>query len=303
MAEPSFHLVFRGEVLEGQQQADVAKRLAALLKMEPAKVGALFSGKPVVLKRDAPKSVAAKYQAAFKNAGARLRVVAADSDRTAAQAKAAPPRASRAPSAAPEPPPKKMSLAERLAAEEAAKVEAPGPDAASAGAPNVVDGRPGAASVPDDAPGADAFSLAPAVGDLVSEEERPRVAAVEVDVSHLSAAPAGTGSLEEVLEHLPPPPAPDVSGISLAEVGADIGPEQEEVIAAVAVPDIDLAEAGADIETLPAPPPAPVPDADFAVAELGADIDPEDKPAPPPPPDVSHIRLATEGRASFAVPD
>ena len=311
MAEPTFHLVFRGEVLEGQHKAVVAKRVAALLKMPPEKAGALFSGKPVVLKRDAPKAVAAKYQAAFKKAGARLRVVPVEGQAAAAAAPAQP--AAAAPAAKPAEPPaaapaKKMSLAERLAAEEAEKAEkaeqaAAAPTATAAGGAAVAgDGRPAAAAVPDDVPGADAFSLAPASGDLVSDDERPQVEAVEVDVSHLSAAPAETGSLEDVIEHLPPPPAPDVSGISLAEVGADIGPEIEEVVVDVAVPDIDLAEAGAVIETLPPPPPPPVPDADFGVAELGADMDPEEKPPPPPAPDVSHISMTAE-RASFAVSD
>jgi hypothetical protein len=302
VAEPSYHLVFRGEVLEGQELAVVAKRLAALLKMEPAKAGALFSGRPVVLKRDAPKAVAAKYQAAFRKAGARLRVVPADGDGAGAGTPSAAPAPTSADPQAPSPQ-KKLSLAERLAAQEAEAAGASALGVASAGAPAAVDGRSAAASVPDGVRGAGALSLAPATGDLVSEDERPRVVAVEVDVSHLSAAPAGTGSLEDVLEHLPPPPAPDVSAFSLAEVGADIGPAREEVIAAVAIPDIGLAEAGADIETLPAPPPSPVPDADFVVAALGADMNPERKPPPPPPPDVSHIELVTEGRASFAVAD
>jgi hypothetical protein len=310
VAEPTFHLVFRGEVLEGQHKAVVSKRLAALLKMAPEKAGALFSGKPVVLKRDAPKAVAAKYQAAFKKAGAKLRVVPVDGQGAAAAAPATPAAAPPKPAAAAEPaapaappaPAKKMSLAERLAAEEAEKTAATASAPAAGGVAVAGDGRPAAATVPDDVPGADAFSLAPASGDLVSDDERPQVEAVVVDVSHLSAAPAESGSLEDVVEHLPPPPAPDVSGITLAEAGSDIGPEIDEVIVDVDIPDIDLAEAGAIIENLPAPPAPPVPDADFGVAELGADMDPEEKPPPPPAPDVSHISMTTE-RASFAAPD
>ena len=289
MTDPSFHLVFRGEVLEGQDPAAVAERLATLLKMDPARAGALFSGKPVVLKRAVPKAVAAKYQAAFKKAGARLRAMPAEA--TAADASA--PARTEPPAVPAGTPAKKPSHAERLAAAEATQAAAP----AKGAAPGVeASGHPAAAGVPDDAPGATAFSLAPATGDLVAEDERPQVAPVVVDVSHLSAAPPGTGSLEDVLEPLPPPPVPDVSGLSLAEAGADIGPARDEVVAEVVVPDIGIAEAGAEIETLASPPPLAVPDVDFGVAAVGADLDPQTRPPPPPPPDVSHIRLATEVR-------
>ena len=322
MSEPIYNLVFRGEVLEGQHQAVVAKRLAALLKMDPAKAGALFTGKPVVLKRNAPKAVAAKYQAAFKKAGARLRVMPADgaapqAKQQAAQAagpklaapKQAAPKQAAPKSAAPQATAKKPSLADRLAADAAsapAAAPAPASGGSSAEAANtaVPEGNPNAqATIP--APPADAgeqFTLAAASGDLVREDERPKVKAVVVDVSHLSAAPAESGSLEDVIEQLPPPPAPDTSGISLAEVGSDIGEAKEEVVASVVAPDIDLAEAGADLETIPAPPPPPAPDVYFDVAALGADLDPSDKPPPPPAPDVSHINMVTE-RASFALPE
>ncbi|MCH2099047.1 MAG: DUF805 domain-containing protein, partial [Pseudomonadales bacterium] len=63
MSEPIYNLVFRGEVLEGQHRAVVAKRLATLLKIDPGKAGTLFSGRAIVLKRNASKAVAAKYQA------------------------------------------------------------------------------------------------------------------------------------------------------------------------------------------------------------------------------------------------
>lgn len=70
----NYRLVFRGEVAEGQHPAVVKKRLAKVLKLEADKVGKLFTGSTVVLRRSVDATTAARYQAAFKDAGARLRV-------------------------------------------------------------------------------------------------------------------------------------------------------------------------------------------------------------------------------------
>ena len=317
MSEPIYNLVFRGEVLEGQHRAVVAKRLAALLKLDPGKAGALFSGKAIVLKRNAPKAVAARYQAAFRKAGARLRVMAAEgveaANPAAARSSKAEAVASGRKARAEEPvdvlDTRKRSLAERLASEAATRPRADTPGAVPprevpAGRASAAPSFPARAQAHIAAPPPNAgehLSVASASGDLIREDERPRIEAVEVDVSHLSVAAAESGSLAG-LAAAPPAPVPDTSGISLAEVGSDIGAVSEPVTASVAAPDIGLAEAGADLETLPTPPPPPVADVNFGVAALGADLDPSDKPAPPPAPDVSHISMAAE-RANFAVSD
>lgn len=69
-----FRLLFRGEILEGQHKAVVKKRLAKLLGIDEDRASRLFTGKPVVIKKDADRATAARYQAEFKSAGARLRV-------------------------------------------------------------------------------------------------------------------------------------------------------------------------------------------------------------------------------------
>jgi hypothetical protein len=79
-----FRLLFRGEVLEGQHKAVVKKRLAKLLGIEDARAERLFAGKPVVIKKDVDQATAARYQAEFKSAGARLRVVGGTSPAAAA---------------------------------------------------------------------------------------------------------------------------------------------------------------------------------------------------------------------------
>lgn len=73
--EDRYRLVFRGEVLDGHHAAVVKKKLGAALKVDGARLEELFQGKPVVIKRDADTATSARYQAAFKRAGARLRVL------------------------------------------------------------------------------------------------------------------------------------------------------------------------------------------------------------------------------------
>jgi hypothetical protein len=65
-----YQVIFEGK-LTGERALDEVKRnLAALFKMKAEQVDALFTGKPVVIKRDIDQATALKYQAAFKKAGA-----------------------------------------------------------------------------------------------------------------------------------------------------------------------------------------------------------------------------------------
>ena len=75
-----YRLVFRGEVLEGQHKAVVKQRLGAALKVEGERLDAMFTGKAVTIRKDADTDTAAKFQIAFKRAGARLRVLPIDDE-------------------------------------------------------------------------------------------------------------------------------------------------------------------------------------------------------------------------------
>ena len=70
-----YRLVFQGEVLDGQHAAVVKKKLGEGLKIASERLDALFSGKPVVIRKEVDTDEAARYQAAFKKAGARLRAM------------------------------------------------------------------------------------------------------------------------------------------------------------------------------------------------------------------------------------
>ncbi|MDZ7827489.1 MAG: hypothetical protein U5R48_17495 [Gammaproteobacteria bacterium] len=300
MAEPTYHLVFRGEVLEDQQPADVCRRLAALLKMPPEKAKQLFGGRQVVLKRDVPKAVAARYQAAFRKAGARLRVLPAEDGVKMAgsgESRSKAGGSATAESSRDAGPGRKPTLAERLAAEEASR-EAETTTAPATAAP----GHPAAATVPDDAPGADAFSVAPEGGDLVAPEEIQRPPPVEVDVGHLSAAPPQTGSLEDVIRRPEPPPPPDTSMLSLDAPGVDLSEVHEVEPPELDLSALSLAEPGAGPEPAERPPPPPAPDPGFSLAEPGADLGPGEQAPAPPPPSTDHLELERE-RASFRPPE
>jgi hypothetical protein len=73
-----YRLGYSGEVLDGQHTAVVKKRLAAVLKLDDERMTVLFSGKSVVVKKATDEKNAARYQAAFQKAGARLRVLPVD---------------------------------------------------------------------------------------------------------------------------------------------------------------------------------------------------------------------------------
>lgn len=70
MAEGEYQVVFRGELVGDRPEETVRQQLAALFKMPAGKVEALFSGKPVVVKRNLDEATARKFEAAFRKAGA-----------------------------------------------------------------------------------------------------------------------------------------------------------------------------------------------------------------------------------------
>jgi hypothetical protein len=71
MADPKYDIYFRGEVLPGADEAQVRAAIAKIFKADDAKLAQLFSGKVNTIKKSVDKAVAAKYQQAFKQAGAK----------------------------------------------------------------------------------------------------------------------------------------------------------------------------------------------------------------------------------------
>jgi hypothetical protein len=223
-----YRLVFRGEVLDGQHTAVVKKKLGEALKVAGERLDALFAGKAVVIRRDVDTAEAARYQAAFKRAGAHLRVMPVDSE---VLSPAAP---------EPAPPAAGLSLAplgELLRPEERRRIAAPNisigdftlavlgtnlstptPPMPQIDAPewvlselgeNLSDAEP----IPLPEPDVPAWSVAKP-GVLLVAAKPPVAPSIDLKKVDFPLSPPGT-HLEA--EKPTPPPAPDTSHLSLAD--------------------------------------------------------------------------------------
>jgi len=75
MPDPTFRIVFKGELIEGYSPATVRSNLAETLSLEKEKVEKLFSGNPVLLKKNASRESCDAITAKFTAAGARCTVI------------------------------------------------------------------------------------------------------------------------------------------------------------------------------------------------------------------------------------
>ncbi|MCZ6642751.1 MAG: hypothetical protein O7C67_09840 [Gammaproteobacteria bacterium] len=255
-----YRLIFRGEVLEGQHPSVVKKRLAKSLKLDEAQSEKLFAGESVVLKREADTRSAAKFQALFKEAGARLRV---------------------------------------MPVEKADTTKTPEPElsASNAGSTSEVNPKPETGAVPD-AQGA--FDVMPAGSDVLTNAERQADPVAEVNTDHLSVDDVGADLGPSDQPGDAPPSAPEVSHISLAEVGADIQEADETnqpTGIQVPVSDFEIAEVGSDVlseEDKQADLTVDIDLDGYDLADVGADIGEPDKQTAPPAPDTSHLNLDSD---------
>jgi hypothetical protein len=86
MAEQRFAVVFKGKIVAGADPAVVRENLARLFKINPAKVEAMFSGKPVLIKKDLDRAKAETYELALSKAGAIVELMATPAAAAAAPA-------------------------------------------------------------------------------------------------------------------------------------------------------------------------------------------------------------------------
>ena len=255
-SESLFDIVFRGDILPGHQLMDVKQRLGQLFKADANKINALFTGGAVPLKRNLEKAVAEKYVKALNQAGAEVQLMAAGALAARAKNRKAPTPRREAPKSAPQsasqPSSQKMTLAERLAAQER--------EAEAAAA------APQAEAQAEDESG---LSLAPVGADVLKPEERQVVEAVQVDTSDLSVREAQGNLLDASERQTVVPVAVDTDGLTLGAVGEDLlddSDKRHDEVLELDLSGFDLAEPGADM------------------GQLKPD-------APPPPPDTSNIHL------------
>lgn len=70
MSQPTYSLVFRGDLVPGYTTTDVKANLARLFKASPETVEKLFSGRPLAIKKGLGKAQAEQLQATLAKLGA-----------------------------------------------------------------------------------------------------------------------------------------------------------------------------------------------------------------------------------------
>ncbi len=75
VSDELYQVIFDGTLSGDIELEQVKKNLAAMFKMNATQVEAMFSGKPIVIKRNVDSAAAEKYRAAFLKAGAKCSLV------------------------------------------------------------------------------------------------------------------------------------------------------------------------------------------------------------------------------------
>lgn len=70
MSQPTYSLVFRGDLMPGYTAADVKTNMARLFKAGPETLEKLFSGRPLAIKKGLGKAQAVQLQATLAKLGA-----------------------------------------------------------------------------------------------------------------------------------------------------------------------------------------------------------------------------------------
>ncbi|PKM22564.1 MAG: hypothetical protein CVV10_03630 [Gammaproteobacteria bacterium HGW-Gammaproteobacteria-14] len=192
MTDARFNVVFAGEIVNGADQAKVRENLAAAFRMDMAKVEALFSGKRVVVKKDADQATAMKFRAVMKQAGALC-----DLERVGAEPVETAPAEER-PAAPAKPPAAPVASAPSATTDSA-------PVFQSGSMETVGTIRTGGTGF------SGPFEVAPAGADMAQTKDMPPP--MVPDVSHLSVAPPGSDMGEKKAEK--PPVNPDISHLSI----------------------------------------------------------------------------------------
>lgn len=215
MADPKYDIYFRGEILPGMDAAQVKAAIAKIFKADDTKLAQLFSGKVNTIKKAVDKTTAAKYQQAFKKAGAKAVITLAKDAVVPASADSAVVKTVSTTNS---------SVSKSIAAKAEAQTDDSSWDILPSGSDLL---KPNERR---DVPDADIDTSAIK---LVSPFSEPEVEAKPVpnapDVAHISVA--------EVGEDMNPdrkPPAPelelDLSEFSVAEVGATLADKKEKKV-------------------------------------------------------------------------
>jgi hypothetical protein len=292
MSNQEFDIIFRGDIVFGHQLADVKMRLQQLFKADAAKVDALFSGRPVPLKRGLDQASAHKYKDALMKAGAQVEIVVTGETKAvgapAAQIAPVPVKA-----AAP------LTLAQRLEQQAAADKEAA--EQAALKRQEVAreqEARDRAQGVTSGA-AQDSWSLAPVGAYMLQPSEHATEESIAIDTSAISLRPAEAGNILDVNEQPAEPVATVIApNFEVAEAGADLVRADEKMdlpLLEIELEDWGLADLGEDLISATEKPQIAIPVIhipDVGLAPAGADLGQLKPQVKAVIPDVSGIRLA-----------
>ncbi|MBC8210760.1 MAG: hypothetical protein H8E21_06800 [Gammaproteobacteria bacterium] len=192
MSEKLFEIAFSGEIVPGADLETVKQKIATIFKADEARLTQLFSGRRMLIKRQADEITTIKYRGAFQKAGAICEVVELSEQAAAPETASAPPPQKPAPvqsagsdyvSKYPESDLVPQALLTEPLGIRGENIEELAADVAPVGSP-----------------------MQPHIKD---------VKAPVIDTSGFDVAPVG--SVLTTRKGEPPPPPPDTSGLSMAD--------------------------------------------------------------------------------------
>jgi hypothetical protein len=230
-----FDIIFRGDIVFGHQLADVKVRLQQLFKADAAKIDALFTGRPVPLKRNLDLESANKYRDALIKAGAQVELsatVGAQSDVLSKQSNGSQ-SAQQRPSASPPvqqaevtvwtlapvgssllAPTEKTNFVPRNIDTSALTLKPEGGNLIEASEKQTEEIAP--VFVPD-------FDIAEVGADLITAEEKMDLPFVEIELEDWTIAEAGADLISDSEKTISPTPVIHVPDVGLAPAGSDLG--------------------------------------------------------------------------------
>lgn len=317
-----YNLIFQGEIIAGADLDDVKNNVAKLFKADAAKTALLFSGKPIVIKKNLDKETTKKYLSVLKKSGAVVKAVKAESKTSADR----PEPSSENNRSDNEQPPQNNSgglssggLSSGLASLVNYNAPTQSQDKPSDSQPNQTEPPERASITPQDSEtqsdASETLQLAP-VNSGTLNQKQPTEAIEIPDIQHLSMSDPQTGSLEEFAQPVAAIELPNIDSLSMSE--ADTGSLEEfaSKVEAVELPDISDLDIAEQNETplsseTPRPNPVDIPDISslsMSGAEEGTLEGLEIKPEPVEVPDTSHIDIEKHkekqkngGKATFQI--
>jgi len=242
MSEEKFSLVFTGQVISGFEYELAKQNIQRLFRIDDKKTEILFSGKAITLRKGLDSEAANKYRVAMKKAGTLVNVVLEQSEvvkdlKTASEASPKPDGQNRESNEGLKTLSTALGAQPEKQPQESVNIDAPEFALFDLGADLLEQHEK--SQTPEADVDTSNYGLAEQHGNLVSEQELEKpTSQEEVKVPELDVAPVGSDVLLPDEKSKVVTANVDVSMISLAEPGSDIG-DKKEVSSSPKVPNVD----------------------------------------------------------------